>query len=117
MDFVLGMFFGMFVSYVVVKFVVWRTMHEINQMLGYDFRARLREAIDVPENVDKIETRLEDIDGMFYIYNKHNGEFLAQGATASDLITQIKQRFANHEIVISAGEPQALKRFKESSIT
>jgi hypothetical protein len=117
MDFVLGMFFGMFVSYVVVKFVVWRTMHEINQMLGYDLRDRLREAIDTPENVDKIETRLEDIDGVFYIYNKHSDEFLAQGANASDLLQQIKHRFANHEIVISAGEPHAIKRFKESSIT
>ena len=102
MDFVLGMFFGMFVSYIVVKFVVWRTMHEINQMLGYDFRDRLREAIDPPENADKIETRLE---------------FIAQGADASELIKQITHRFANHEIVISAGEPNAIKRFKESSVT
>jgi len=117
MDFVLGMFFGMFVSYIVVKFVVWRTMHEINQMLGYDFRDRLREAIDLPENADKIETRLEDIDGIFYIYNKHNDEFIAQGADASELIKQITHRFANHEIVISAGEPNAIKRFKESSVT
>ena len=37
MDFVLGMFFGMFVSYIVVKFVVWRTMHEINQMLLMEY--------------------------------------------------------------------------------
>ena len=86
-------------------------------MLGYDLRDRLREAIDTPENVDKIETRLEDIDGVFYIYNKHSDEFLAQGANASDLLQQIKHRFANHEIVISAGEPHAIKRFKESSIT
>jgi hypothetical protein len=115
MDFVLGMFFGMFVSYVVVKFVVWRTMQEINRMLGYDLQTRLHEAVDTPETANKLETRLEDVDGVFYIYNQHNGEFLAQGVSADELIKRLKHRFGNHEVVISTGEPQALERFKESS--
>lgn len=56
------------------------------------------------------EITVEQADGLFYLYAKDNGQFLAQAPTLDQALALIEQRFPGHEFqgVISSEEAKRM---------
>jgi acetyl-CoA acetyltransferase len=56
--------------------------------------------------------RVEQIDGVFYVYDARDGSFLAQGQTADELRDRIETRVKNAQVRITEGEESVLSLLK-----
>lgn len=106
----LGIFLGIFVSYVAMRVVVWATMRQIE-----------REGIEIEALLDKmkekarqqiIEARLEEHQGEFFLYRVDTGEFIAQGATAQEITERTDRRIHNLPVIVTEADSAVLERYR-----
>ena len=57
--------------------------------------SKQHEQDDSEIDAELIEIETENHQGVIYAYDKHTGEFIAQGSSEEDLINQAKKRFPN----------------------
>ena len=62
---------------------------------------------EVNENV--VEAKIEEHHGQFYLFDKDNDHFLAQGYTAQECADKMKKKL---QVYITAGDPDVISRFK-----
>ena len=82
-----GLISGWFLHRFWVDFIVWRTLREMVEGDHPELERALA-AIDEDgkqQSVSVISCRLEEQDGMFYLYRADNNEFVAQGRTPTEL--------------------------------
>jgi len=108
-EFILGFCLGFLVAYGIVKIVVWSTLRQLE-----------RDNIEVDELIDKmkqkienniIAARMEEHQGLFYVYRADNNEFIAQGATADEIDERAHERFGKKSIIVTDAEEQVLSRY------
>lgn len=61
-----------------------------------------------------IPSKVEEVNGVFYIYNADNNEFLAQGNTAQEILAHLNFRMPNAHIRVVEGESDVVKRLKST---
>ena len=108
-EFILGFCLGFLVAYGIVKIVVWSTLRQLD-----------RDNIKVDELIDKmkqkiedkiIAARMEEHQGVFYLYRADNNEFIAQGINADEIDEKTMQRFGKKSVVVTDAEDQVLSRY------
>lgn len=101
-----GMIFGMCLAlavvYVYLRMVMLRAAQNIDDLI--QVIERLKESI--------IHARVEEADGVFYVYNTADQSFMAQGTTIAELRERIEQRWADAQVMITQGERAVLDRLK-----
>ena len=101
-----GMIFGMCLALVVVylylRMVMLRAAQNLDDLM--QVIERLKESI--------IHARVEEQDGVFYVYNTEDQSFMAQGRTVAELREHIDQRWADAQVMITQGEQAVLDRLK-----
>lgn len=101
-----GMIFGMCLALVVVylylRMVMLRAAQNLDDLI--QVIERLKESI--------IHARVEEQDGVFYVYNTEDQSFMAQGRTVAELRERIEQRWADAQVMITQGEQAVLDRLK-----
>jgi hypothetical protein len=109
-EFILGFTSGLIVSYIIVKVVVWSTLRQLEQ-----------DDIRVDELIDKmkqkiqssiVQARLEEHQGVFYLYRVDNDEFIAQGRTHAEVEARAEQRIPNLPVYVTQAEESALERYR-----
>ena len=60
----------------------------------------------------QILARVEEEDGVFYVYNTEDDSFMAQGATISEIRDRIEQRWRDVQVFVTQGEQAVLDRLK-----
>lgn len=105
-ELIVGMIFGMCLALVVVYFyfrmVMVRAAQNIDDLI--QVIERLKESI--------IHARVEEQDGVFYVYNTADDAFMAQGTTIAELRERIEQRWADVQVMITQGDQAVLDRLK-----
>lgn len=101
-----GMIFGMCLALVVVylylRMVMLRAAQNLDDLI--QVIERLKESI--------IHARVEEQDGVFYVYNTQDQSFMAQGRTVAELRERIEQRWADAQVMITQGEQAVLDKLK-----
>jgi len=103
--FLLGMFVGVFLfcffAWKLLSSVVSREEKKINTLVE-----------TLKEKSLGIPSKVEEINGVFYIYSTDKNEFLAQGNTAQEILEHLNFRMPNAHIRVIDGEPDVVKRLK-----
>ena len=105
---VMSFVMGIMAHQVWVKIVVWHTLREMRRA-GIDIEKMLRE--DEPEVTRDIACRLEQHDGIWFLYNADNNEFVAQGRTRQELDAAVAQRFPDRRVVARDVDEEIRARF------
>ena len=105
---VMAFVLGIMAHQIWVKIVVWHTLREMRQA-GIDIEKLLRE--DEPEVTRDIACRLEQHDGIWFLYNADNNEFVAQGRTRKELDEAVAQRFPDRRVVARDVDEEIRARF------
>ena len=105
---VMAFVLGIIVHQLWVKLVVWHTLREMRRA-GIDIEAMLGE--DEPEVSRDIACRLEEHEGVWFLYNADNNEFVAQGRTRKELDEAVAQRFPDRKVVARDVDEAVRARF------
>ncbi len=62
----------------------------------------------------KIEARVEEQDGMFYVYRTDDNSFLAQGSNLDELRERIESRIRDARVFVTEGDAEVLARLKST---
>ena len=103
---VVGIFIGVIAFYLTLKLAVNILTRRIERELE-----TLEEALK--EHVDLIPCRVEQHQGMFFVYNNDTNEFMAQGSTLTELRERIKARWKDQRVSVVAGDEAVLDQLKE----
>ena len=102
----IGMAIGLVAAYFLLQvFVGWmlRRSEERLEML-----VRAMETVAA----NQIAARVEEENGIFYVYNAKDGSFLAQGTTLTELREHIESRWPDATVSVTEGDIAVLERLK-----
>jgi len=101
-----GIFIGVTAFYLTMKLAVNLLARRIEQQL---------ETLDqaLKEHVDLIPCRVEQHNGVFFVYNNETNEFMAQGNDLAELRERIKTRWKDRRVSVVAGDENVLAQLKE----
>ena len=102
---VMGFVAGVTAFYLILKLAVNLLARRIEQQLE-----TLEEALK--EHVDLIPCRVEQHDGVFFVYNNETNEFMAQGNDLAELRERIKARWKDRRVSVVAGDEAVLEQLK-----
>jgi hypothetical protein len=100
----------MLIVYIVVKIMIWATLRQIERQgveidsLIASMQAKAREPV--------IEARLEEHQGEFFLYRVDNGEFIAQGATAGEIVERTDKRIRDRPVMVIEADDGVLERYR-----
>lgn len=101
----LGAVIGMVIFYYAMKIAV----SMLHSRLENDLK-EIEHAIR--DSVDLIPCRVEQHDGVFFVYNNDTNEFMAQGSTLDELRERIKARWKDQRVSVVAGDEAVLEQLK-----
>ena len=109
-EFVFGIIAGMIITAVLVN-IAWRmaTRHDEQQV------EQLVEAIKALSVADLVQARVEESDGVFYIYRVDDDSFLAQGTTMAELKEHIESRMKDARVYVTQGDVAVLEKLKATA--
>jgi lipopolysaccharide export LptBFGC system permease protein LptF len=108
-DIVLWIALGVVIGVCVFYFALKLAVQILARRLAYDIET-LEEALK--EHVDLIPCRVEQHDGVFFVYNNDTNEFMAQGSTLAELRERIKTRWKDQRVSVVAGDEAVLEQLK-----
>jgi predicted RNase H-like HicB family nuclease len=66
-------------------------------------------------SANQIQARVEEDDGVFYVYRVDDNTFLAQGTTMAELRERIESRMKEAMVYVTEGDAEVLSRLKATS--
>jgi len=116
--FILGTAFGALTTYVIQQVMMYYAMRNLQELLGKELLDKLSEIDHAPglqnqTDNSQIKTRIEEIDGVFYIFNADNNEFVAQGATMTEIQEHMNARMIKSDVVVTAGDTGTVEKFRK----
>ena len=105
-EFIIGAAAGAIIGYVVLRILVHIAVARAERELGL-----LARAVEIYE-ASTIPARVEQINGVFYVYDTRDGSFLAQGQTVTELRTRIEFRVKHARVLVTEGEESVLSLLK-----
>ena len=105
-EFLIGAAAGAIVGYMVFRIMIHIAVSRAERELGL-----LARAVEIYE-ASTIPARVEQIDGVFYVYDTRDDSFLAQGQTVSELRSRIEARVKHARILVTEGEESVLSLLK-----
>ena len=105
-EFLIGVAAGAIVGYVVLRILLHIAVSRAEKELGL-----LARAVEIYE-ASTIPARVEQIDGVFYVYDTRDDSFLAQGETVTELRSRIQSRVKHARVLVTEGEESVLSLLK-----
>lgn len=108
-DIILGVAIGAVIGVVGFYFAMKLAINILMRRLARDVET-LEEALK--EQINLIPCRVEQHDGVFFVYNNDTNEFMAQGSTLAELRERIKARWKDQRVSVVAGDDAVLEQLK-----
>ena len=106
MEFLIGAAAGAIIGYMVLRILLYIAISRAERELGL-----LARAVEIYE-ASTIPARVEQIDGVFYVYDTRDDSFLAQGETVTELRSRIESRVKHARVMVTEGEESVLSLIK-----
>lgn len=103
---IVGMCLALVVVYIYLRMVMLRAAQNLDDLM--QVIENLKESI--------IHARVEEADGVFYVYNTEDQSFMAQGRTVTELRERIEQRWSDAQVLITEGDKDAIERLKGTEL-
>jgi hypothetical protein len=91
--FIIGMVIWKTLSFIYTIYCAYRAIKEIDQKFIQAVEKKLEDSIKA------IEVDIEKHQDMFYLFNRENSEFVAQGKNKDELVEAINHRFKGYRIL------------------
>ena len=108
-ELIVGMVWGIALTcgilYVMIQRAMRRAEHNLERITHVI--ERLKEGM--------ILARVEEEDGVFYIYNTKDSTFMAQGTTVAEIRHKIEQRWQDVSVYVTEGDKDVIERLKSTS--
>lgn len=110
MNFFVGLIMGMALSYIIHRIIIWTTLRQME-----------REGIEIDELLERVkkkvaervvQARLEEHQGVFYLYRLDNGQFIAQGRTHDEIERLTELRIPNLSVYVTEADEAVLERYR-----
>lgn len=101
---------GFLVGAITVAAVIRIALHIAVKRAEHTIEA-LQEAIEKIQTT-MIPARVEQHDGIFYVYNTQDNSFIAQGTTLDELRSRIEGRMKDARVIVQEGDPAVLEALK-----
>ena len=109
---IVGSILGVIVTYIFTRVVIWLTLREIRKQVDID---GLFQRLEQETVTGSIQARIEEHQGMFYVYDISDNQFIAQGPDANTLAQAVVQRAGNERTVtITEGDKDVIERFRNT---
>jgi len=105
-EFLIGAAAGAIIGYMVLRILLYIAISRAERELGL-----LARAVEIYE-ASTIPARVEQIDGVFYVYDTRDDSFLAQGETVTELRSRIESRVKHARVLVTEGEKSVLSLLK-----
>jgi len=105
-EFLIGAAAGVIIGYVVLRILVHIAVSRTERELEL-----LARAVEIYE-ASTIPARVEQINGVFYVYDIRDDSFLAQGQTVTELRSRIEARVKHARVLLTEGEESVLNLLK-----
>lgn len=118
LELIVGIVIGMLVAWATVWFMLKTVITRVNDEMG---KILDKVAAEVEEHQDPrklIMARVELHDDTFYVYNKENNEFMAQGRTLAEVKEHMFKRYSRDKYNVIADPDEnedVLKKLKETA--
>jgi len=109
MEFVFGIIAGMMVTAVLVSIAYRMAVRRAEQQIE-----NLSEAIKA-FGANLVQARVEEDNGVFYVYRVDDNSFLAQGTSIGELKERIESRLRDVMVHVTEGDPEVLARLKATN--
>lgn len=108
-EFAIGIVAGIVASIVLVRLAVWYLLKKAEQ--------RLQELIQTVEQAqaNSVQARVEEHDGVFYVYNAEDNTFMVQGTNIAELKKRINERWKDVRVYVTEGDESVLERLKATA--
>ena len=103
MEFIIGLLVGVFGVYL---FINWYANAIIQSIQDSQLKT---------VGTGAIPAKVEEIDGIFYIYAVDKNEFLAQGINSQELLAHLNSRMPDAHICVIEGDPEVMQKFKAAT--
>ena len=100
---------GIIAHQIWVKIVVWHTLREMRRA-GIDIEEFFRDETETVKD-SRVECRLEEHEGTWFLYRKDTGEFVAQGRNKQELADAVTTRFPDKLVVATDIDDEVRQRF------
>ena len=108
---VLGIAVGVFIVLMFIRSAVREALESTNDSL-----AKLKNLVE--EEIEcTVQTRIEEHNGIYYVYNIKDETFLGQGTTLKEIIVSITKRLPNTNVNITEGDIEIIKKLKSELST
>ena len=107
LDAIIGFILGVVVTVIAVrilaKWAIKRFERELDSVIA---------DLEKAEKPLTIKARVEEINGVFYFYNKDSGEFLVQGRDLQELLTHSESRWPGTTVQVVDGDKETIAQLK-----
>jgi hypothetical protein len=107
-EFALGFLVGVVAIYIVLKVLANILFKRLEKEL-----AELDHELKVLDTV--VTARVEEENGVFYIYGVNDNLFLAQGRTIDEIKQVVESRDATKKVMVTEGDPAVIDRLKATA--
>ncbi len=108
MEFLLGIIIGAVSTYLVGYLV----MKSIERRVESQLAALLEEMADRAQQT--INARVEEHQGVFYVYNTKDNMFMAQGSTLAEIRATIEARWKEFRVYLTEGDDATIQALKKT---
>ena len=105
-SFVLGLAVGVFIVLMFIRSAVREALESADDSLN-----RLKNLVE--QEIERtVQTRVEEHDGIYYIYNVKDGAFLVQGSTLKEVKDSIEKQFPDTNVNITQDDIDVINKLK-----
>lgn len=109
-EFFLGIVIGAFLLYHLMAIVATRLIEKSGGSVDQFLDDQLK--LSTPQDLAITEAKVEEIDGIFYLFDSSTDMFIAQGATLLELKQRAKQCLTTSALIISSTDPEIINKLK-----
>ena len=117
-ELIVGIVIGMVVAWATVWFMLKTVITKVNDEMGKMLDKVTAEVEKESDPRELIMARVELHDDTFYVYNKENNEFMAQGKNLSEVKEHMFKRYSKDKYNVIADPDEnvdVLKKLKETA--
>lgn len=116
--FIIGTAFGALATYIIQQVRMYYAMRNLQELLGKELFDKLKGIDQMSDSQDvvdagQLKTRVEELDGVFYIFNAENNEFVAQGSSLAEIQEHMKARMIKSDVVVTGGDVGTVEKFRK----